>query len=141
MNTEIMPALAIVLQTLHVLFAVVWLGSLIDSELFLWPLLKRINAMNVQDELRAPRERKRTGVIILGTLITGYLRGAVDGVFDRLFSIYGVLYLCAAVVATTLVVWWLVKPTRDRTFGWRLYYPSFAIIFGLMVAMRIFSPH
>lgn len=141
METEIMPALAIALQCLHVLFAVVWLGSLIDSELFLWPLLKRINAMNVQDELRSPRERKRTGIIIVGTLVTGYVRGAVDGVFDRLFSIYGVLYLSAAVVATTLVVWWLVKPTRDRTFGWRLYYPSFAIIFALMVAMRVYSPH
>jgi hypothetical protein len=141
MKTEIMPALPIALQVLHVLFAVVWLGSLIDSELFLWPLLKRINAMNVQDELRSPRERKRTGVIIVGTLITGYLRGAVDGVFDRLFSVYGVLYLLAAVVATTVVVWWLVKPTRDRTFGWRLYYPSFALIFALMVGMRIYSPH
>ena len=141
MRTEIMPALPIALHCLHVLFAVVWLGSLIDSELFLWPLLKRINAMNVQDELRSPRERKRIGIIIVGTLITGYLRGAVDGVFDRLFSLYGVLYLSAAVVATTVVVWWLVKPTRDRTFGWRLYYPSFAIIFALMVGMRIYSPH
>ena len=141
MRTEIMPALPIALQCLHVLLAVVWLGSLIDSELFLWPLLKRINAMNVQDELRAPRERKRIGIIIVGTLITGYLRGAVDGVFDRLFSLYGVLFLSAAVVATTVVVWWLVKPTRDRPVGWRLYYPSFAIIFALMVGMRIYSPH
>jgi hypothetical protein len=141
MKTEIMPALPIVLQCLHLLFAVVWLGSLIDSELFLWPLLKRINALNVQDELRSPRERKRTGVIILGTLITGYLRGAVDGVFDRLFSVYGALYLSAAVIATTLVVWWLVKPTRDRPIGWRLYYPSFGLIFALMVGMRIYSPH
>ena len=135
-----MSALPIALQILHLLFAIVWLGSLIDSELFLWPLLKRIGALNVQDELRSPRERRRTGVIVVGTLITGYLRGAVDGVFDRLFSVYGVLYLTAAVVATTLVVWWLVKPTRDRK-GWKLYYPSFGVIFGLMVGMRIFAPH
>lgn len=71
MHTEIMSALPIALQCLHLLFAVVWLGTLIDSELFLWPLLARLNAMNVQDELRSKRERRKTGVIILGTLSLG----------------------------------------------------------------------
>lgn len=141
MKTETLSALSIAMQCMHLLFAVVWLGSLIDSELFLWPLLKRINAMNVQAELRSSRERRRIGVIIVGTLITGYLRGAVDGVFDRLFSLYGVLFLSAAALTTTTVVWWLCKPTRDRTLGWRLYYPSFALIFALMVGMRVVSPH
>ena len=141
MHTEIMPNLTIVLQALHVLFAVVWLGTLIDSELFLWPLLTRMNALNVQDEMRSTRERRKNGVIIFGTLITGYLRGALDVFDERLFTLYGVLYLLAAVWAIMLVVWWACKPTRDRKIGWRLYYPSFAVIFALMIALRVYSPH
>jgi uncharacterized membrane protein len=136
-----MSPLLIALQSVHVLFAVVWLGTLIDSELFLWPLLTRLNALHVQEEMRSKRERRKNGVIIFTTLITGYLRGAVD-VFDgNLFTLYGVLYLCAAVWAIMMVVWWACKPTRDRKIGWGLYYPSFAVIFALMIAMRVFSPH
>lgn len=141
MKTEIMSILPIAFQCLHVLFAVVWLGTLIDSELFLWPLLTRLKALNVQEAMRAGSERRKTAVINVGTVVTGYIRGGVDGVFDRLFSLYGVLFLSAAVVATTIIVWWLCKPSRDRPVGWRLYYPSFAVIFGLMIGMRIYSPH
>jgi uncharacterized membrane protein len=141
MKAELMSNLTILLQSVHVLFAVVWLGTLIDSELFLWPLLTRLGALNVQDEMRSKKERRKTAVIIYTVLFSGYLRGVVDGVFDRLFSLYGVLFLCASVLVTTVVVWWSCKPTRDRPIGWRLYYPSFALIFILMVAMRVYTPH
>ena len=50
-----MSPLLIALQSVHVLFAVVWLGTLIDSELFLWPLLTRLNALHVQEEMRSKK--------------------------------------------------------------------------------------
>jgi uncharacterized membrane protein len=129
--------LNVILQALHLLFAAFWLGSLLYTELILWPELRKIGQLaTVQGPLRTAKVRKRIGIAIVGTLVTGYARGVSGGVFDRLFSPYGVLFLLAAIITIATTVWWLNFPTRDRKIGWRLFYSSFVVIFALMIALR-----
>ena len=129
------------LQSLHVLFAAFWLGSLLYTELILWPQLRKMGQLQaVQGELRKVQIRRQIGIAIVGTIITGFARGATAGVFMQLFSPYGVMFLSAALVGIATMVWWLSFPTRDRKIGWRLFYSSFVVLFALMIGMRFHSP-
>lgn len=129
------------LQSLHILFAAFWLGSLLYTELILWPELRKIGQLQaIQTELRKVRIRQQIGIAIVGTIVTGFARGATAGVFDRLFTPYGIMYLTAALVGIATMVWWLSFPTRDRKIGWRLFYSSFVVLFALMIGLRFHSP-
>lgn len=136
-----MSALSTVLQTLHLLCVTLWIGSLIYTEWILWPNMRELGYGELRPKLRSVKMRRRMAVAIVGTLVTGYLRGWVDGVFDRLFNLYGLLFLLSAIIVTAAVVWWLHFPTRDRKLGWFLYYASFVLVFPLMIAMRVYAPH
>jgi uncharacterized membrane protein len=131
----------VTLQSLHVLFAAFWLGSLLYTELILWPQLRQMGQLQaIQGELRKVQIRRQIGIAIVGTIITGFARGATAGVFMQLFSPYGVMFLSAALVGIATMVWWLSFPTRDRKIGWRLFYSSFVVLFALMIGMRFHSP-
>jgi uncharacterized membrane protein len=135
-------ALDVILQALHLLFAVFWLGSLLYTEIILWPELRKIGQLGtVQGALRTVKVRQRIGIAIVGTIVTGYARGIADGVFDRLFTPYGVMFVLAAIVGIATMVWWLNFPTRDRKIGWKLFYSSFAVLFALMIGLRFYAPH
>ena len=136
-----MTWLNVILQSLHLLFAAFWLGSLLYTELILWPQLRKLGQLEtIQGELRKVQIRQQIGVAIVGTIVTGFARGATAGAFEQLFSPYGVMYLSAALVGIATMVWWLSFPTRDRKIGWRLFYSSFAVLFALMIGMRFHSP-
>ena len=131
----------VTLQSLHMLFAAFWLGSLLYTELILWPQLRKIGQLQaIQGELRKVQIRRQIGIAIVGTIVTGFARGATAGVFTQLFSAYGVMFLSAALVGIATMVWWLSFPTRDRTIGWRLFYSSFVVLFALMIGMRFHAP-
>jgi uncharacterized membrane protein len=132
-----MNTLIITLHSLHLFFAAVWIGSLIYTEAILWPRMRAIGQLElVQGTLRTVQVRQLIGVSIVGTIVTGYARGVVDGVFDRLFSTYSVLFLTAAALGIAMLMWWVHFPTRDRKIGWFLFYSSFPVIFALMIALR-----
>jgi uncharacterized membrane protein len=136
-----MTWLNVILQGLHMLFAAFWLGSLLYTELILWPELRKIGQLQtIQGELRKVQIRRQIGIAIVGTIVTGFARGATAGVFEQLFSTYSVMFLTAAVVGIATMVWWLSFPTRDRKIGWRLFYSSFVVLFALMIGMRFHSP-
>src|SRR5689334_7019124 len=100
--------LLVSLQVLHLLFAIYWFGSLLYTEIILWPRLRMAGMLTeVQGQLRAPELRRIQAIPIVGTILTGYARGAVGGVFDRLYSVYGMLFIAAAVVGTAMIIWWL----------------------------------
>jgi uncharacterized membrane protein len=141
MSTSAFSNVGLALQGLHLLCATLWLGSLVYTEWILWPHLRELGLESLRAKLRSIRMRQKMGIAIVGTLVTGYARGAVDGVFDRLMTPYGVLFLVAAILVTASVVWWLMFPTRDRKLGWHLYYASFVPVFVLMIAMRAYAPH
>lgn len=136
-----MNSLNTVLQALHLLCVTLWLGSLIYTEWVLWPQMRELGYSSLRPKIRSVKMRRKMAIAIVGTLLTGYLRGWADGVFDRVFSTYGVLFLLSAIVVTASVVWWLHFPTRDRKIGWFLYYSSFVLVVPLMIAMRAHAPH
>lgn len=134
-----MSTLSAILQAAHLLCATLWIGSLIYTEWVLWPQMRELGYGSLRPRIRSMKMRRKMGIAIVGTLLTGYLRGWVDGVFDRIFSTYGALFLLSAIIVTASVVWWLHFPTRDRKVGWFLYYASFALVFPLMIALRVLA--
>ena len=135
-----MKWLDVILQSLHMLFAAFWLGSLLYTELIVAGAGKSVSCKLIQGELRKVQIRRQIGIAIVGTIVTGFARGATAGVFEQLFSTYSVMFLTAAVVGIATMVWWLSFPTRDRKIGWRLFYSSFVVLFALMIGMRFHSP-
>lgn len=134
MNTD---TLTVSLQALHLLCAILWFGSLIYTELILWPRMRRAGLLaTVQGELRSVTVRKMMAVSIVGTIVLGFARGAAGGVFDRIATPYGTMFVLAAIVGTSMMVWWSSFPTRDRVWSWRLYYSGFWVLFALMLGMR-----
>ena len=76
-----MNSLTISLQALHLLCATLWFGSLIYTELILWPRMRRVGLLSaVQGELRSVSVRKLMAVSIVGTVVLGFARGAAGGV-------------------------------------------------------------
>jgi hypothetical protein len=129
--------LVVTLQALHLLCATLWFGSLIYTELILWPTMRRVDLLaSVQGELRSVAVRKMMAVGIVGTVVFGYARGAAGGVFERLATPYGVMFVLAALCGTSMLAWWGTFPTRDRKVGWRLFYSGFWVMFALMLGMR-----
>ncbi len=129
----------ILLHSVHLLFAIFWFGSLLWTELILWPQMKLIGQLEaVQGGLRGVAGRKLMAISIVGTIVTGYARGVVGGVFDRLYTPYGVMFLISAVVGVAMLVWWATFPVRSLKLGWRLYYSGFWVLFAMMVGMHFY---
>jgi hypothetical protein len=132
-----MTAIVISLQVAHLLCAIFWFGALLYTELILWGRLRALGQLqNVQGELRSPGVRRLMGFSIVGTVVFGYLRGIAGGALDRLFTPYGVMFVSAAVVGTSMLVWWLHNPPRTLKMSWRSFYSGFWVLFALMIGMR-----
>lgn len=133
-------ALDVTLHTLHLVFAIFWFGSLLWTELILWPQMEKSGQLaSVQGGLRSVTVRKLTAIAIVGTIATGYIRGVAGGVFDRVYTPYGAMFLVSAVVGVWMLSWWSTFPARSLKWGWRLYYSSFWVVFAMMVGMH-FAP-
>lgn len=129
--------LLVFLQVLHLLFAIYWFGSLLYTEIILWPQLRKAGMLaEVQGKLRAPELRRIQAIPIVGTILTGYARGVAGGVFDRLHSPYGVLFVLAAIFGTAMIIWWLSFPPRTMKWSWRMFYSGFWVLFALMIGLR-----
>ncbi len=132
-----MKTVVVVSQALHLVCAAVWFGSLIYTELILWPRMRRAGLITaVQGELRSVTGRLMMAGFIVGTIVLGFARGAAGGVFDRLATPYGIMFVLAAILGTSMLVWWASFPTRDRIWSWRLFYSGFWVLFGLMLGLR-----
>ncbi len=125
-------------QALHLLCAIFWFGSLLYTEILLWPRLRAAGMLeSVQDQLRNVASRKVMAVFVVGTIVTGFVLGILRGAADRLQSQFGVLFVLAAFTGISMLIWWLNFPSRDRRVGWRLYYSGFWVIFASMIALRM----
>src|SRR5262245_59187271 len=100
--------LVVILHTIHIVFAMFWVGSLLYTEIVLWPQMRMIGRLaEVQGPLREPSVRVIVGIPNVGTVLFGYLRGVADGVLDRLDTAYGVVFILAAVWGIAMIAWWL----------------------------------
>ncbi|MCZ0953529.1 MAG: hypothetical protein F4053_14790 [Proteobacteria bacterium] len=129
--------LDVTLHAIHLLFATFWFGSYMWSEAILWPQMQKAGHLEaVQGGLRSVTVRQITAIGIVGTILTGYVRGVAGGVFDRLYTPYGAMFLVSAVVGVWMIAWWSTFPARSLKWGWRAYYGGFWVLFAMMVGMR-----
>lgn len=127
-------------DALHLLCAVFWFGSYLYTEIVLWPKLREAGMLApVQGALRNVSTRRLNAIFVVGTIVTGYVLGILRGVADRLQSPLGILFVLAAFTGFSMLVWWLIFPSRDRKIGWRLYYSGFWVIFALMIGLRVMA--
>lgn len=125
-------------DALHLLCAVFWFGSYLYTEIVLWPKLREAGMLApVQGTLRNVSTRRLNAIFIVGTIVTGYVLGILRGAADRLQSPLGILFILAAFTGFSMLVWWLIFPSRDRKIGWRLYYSGFWVIMALMIGLRV----
>jgi uncharacterized membrane protein len=128
----------VVLQWLHVLFGVFWLGSQLYSDLTVRPAAARLDGAaraEFERQTGTGRARRITVFVATGTVLLGALRGVAGGVLDVLATPYGITWLAALAIGTFMMlsVW-------TRGFGGRvdgvLWNGLFLVIFSLMIAMR-----
>lgn len=129
--------LDVTLHAIHLLFATFWFGSYMWSEAILWPQMQKAGHLEaVQGGLRSVAVRQITAIGIVGTILSGYVRGVAGGVFDRLYTPYGAMFLVSAVVGVWMIAWWSTFPVRSLKWGWRAYYSGFWVLFAMMVGMH-----
>ncbi len=127
------------LHYLHVVCAACWVGGLIYTEIILWPALRNMGEIQrVQTELRQVRYRKIIAIYVVGTIVTGVARAVVNGTLtsERLYSTYGVHFICGALVGVWMLSWWLCFPPRTMKWSWRTFYASFWVVLAFMFGMR-----
>jgi uncharacterized membrane protein len=130
--------LVILLQWLHVLFAIFWFGSQMYSDLSLRPAMSKLPpeaTAPLQQALGIGTARRITVVVATGTVLLGTLRGIIGGVLGVLDTAYGLTWLAALAIGMFMVfsIW-------TRGFGGRihslLWNGLFVVMFTLMIAMR-----
>ena len=132
-----MAVLNFVLHYAHVVCAAYWVGSLIYSEIIIWPIFQRLGDLpRLQAEVRHVRVRRIMAIFIVGTILTGVARAVASGSLDRLHTPYGVWLVCGALVGVWMVTWWLCFPPRTMKWQWRTFYASFWVVLALMFGMR-----
>jgi len=132
-------AVIVVLQWLHVLFAIFWFGSQLYSVMVVDPQLARLVPAdayaNIVDAFRAGTPRLLTVVSSTGTVLLGFLRGLAGGVLDVAGSAYFYTWLTALVIGAFMVI-----SIWTRGYGGRMPSPVwnslFVVMFTLMIAMR-----
>jgi uncharacterized membrane protein len=150
------PIALFFLQWLHVVFAILWFGSVLFTNIVLFPGLKTLAPRDeaaVLALLRTGRGYRTALVMSIGTVSLGILRGVVGGVLQSLDTAYGVTYLAALVIGLAMVGWLLFNPFRLRLQSMQpspeadllarrqqlfsnVYLAGFPVIFTLMIAMR-----
>jgi uncharacterized membrane protein len=139
-NAEWMLVLNYVLHYAHVLCVTFWVGSLLYSEIVLWPALVKTGTLPlVQGELRHIKNRRIVGFFIVGTIVSGLARAVANGSLERLYTPYGACLVAGALVGVWMMTWWLCFPPRSMKWAWRAFYASFWIVLALMFAMRFLA--
>jgi hypothetical protein len=133
-----MTALLVALQWLHVLFATAWLGSQIYLDTTVHRAVNNLPPeprAAVSADLGTGRARRITLAIVTGTILFGFLRGALGGVFSELSTLYGVTWLLALALGTFMMlsVWTRGFRGRVRNPAWNAL---FVVQFTLMILMR-----
>ncbi len=147
--------LAIVLQWLHVLFAIAWFGSSIFIVFVMTPTIRQLSATAQDEYLRAFELVSKRFFPITGgmTVLLGILRGLVLGIQPA--SPYGITFIAALVLGIALSFWGArvtgpsaelmartpAGPEKLEAFNrtMRVGYielGGFLIVLALMVAMR-----
>ncbi len=146
-----------VLQWLHVLGGVFWIGSAILLDLIILPSLRTMNSDHVQAWLRAfnPRYGPVIAMVAGLTILLGIVRGIASGVLGELGSPYGLTWIASILLGagTAWVSARLTGPTAQRlatakdgsemhallerlaTLG-RIELAALLILFTFMIAMR-----
>lgn len=144
------------LQWLHVLFAVLWFGSILFTNLIVFPELHRLppeHETAVRTRLSSGVGRRNTLIMSSGTVGLGIIRGLTGGVLGSLATPYGITFVIAAVIGISMVAWLMFNPYRIRLQHLpsgperemalhrqklisRMYLAGFPVIFTLMIAMR-----
>jgi hypothetical protein len=94
---------AMVLQWLHMLFAIAWFGSSIFVTFVLIPATRRLSAAALADFFKAFGQPRFFAVVGGLTVVFGILRGLVLGITPG--STYGVTFIAALVLGVALTFW------------------------------------
>jgi len=94
------------LQWLHIFGGIFWFGSVLTADFILLPTLRNLRAETREEFFRAfvnGAGPKIVAWIAAGTIALGVIRGIVGGVLGNLPSPYGVTWIAAFVVGSTLL--------------------------------------
>ena len=123
---------------IHVILGVYWFGSVLYTNLVLFPVFGRLSPDSeaaARSALRSGRGGTITKVVSFATIGTGILRGLLSEVHERITSSYGLTYLGALAIGILMLAYLhdalRQSPGRDRA-----YVASFPVIFTFMVALR-----
>ncbi len=129
--------LILAVHWLHVFCGIWWFGSLIYSRLVVYPRLRAVGGdleATVRKAVTSGRAGQITIAVAIGTVGLGIVRGLLDGVLERLTTLYGLTYLAALVVGVLMVVY-LIGNWDSKLLN-RLYVAAFPTMFTLMVLLR-----
>ena len=93
------------LQWLHILCGIFWFGSVLTADFIVLPTLRTLSPDIQQTFLRAFVTRGARIVTVVGgmTILLGVVRGIAGGVLSNLGSAYGLTWLAAFVVGSSLL--------------------------------------
>jgi uncharacterized membrane protein len=130
--------LIMILQWVHVLFAIFWFGSALYAWVVIWPEAQKLPdepQANLMLSLRTGRARKLTVTVACGTVGLGFVRGIAGGVLDRLDSLYGLTFIASALVGIWMVCYVIFRGFGKPWLSWT-FPTGFFVLFTLMIAMR-----
>jgi uncharacterized membrane protein len=95
-----------VLQWLHILGGIFWFGGVLTTDFIVLPVVQGLPSAT-QHAFVGAFARRATKVVIpvaTMTILVGLVRGVVGGVLDRLATPYGVTWIAALIVGTSLLL-------------------------------------
>jgi len=94
-----------VLQWLHILCGIFWFGSVLTADFIVLPTLRTLSPDIQETFLRAFVTRAPRVVTVIGgmTILLGVVRGIAGGVLSDLGSAYGLTWLVAFIVGSSLL--------------------------------------
>lgn len=95
------------LQWLHVLCGIFWFGSVLTGDFIVLPTLRNLSSATQEAFFRAlvtGAGPKIVGWVAIATIGLGLIRGIVGGVLGALVSPYGVTWIAAFVMGSSLLL-------------------------------------
>jgi uncharacterized membrane protein len=106
-----MLALLAIVQWLHILCGIIWLGGYVFMDAVMWPALLRLPAAQAQaaakslDTFAGPLMAISGTLVILLGLVLGTVLGPIRSLSEAFTNAYGITWLVALLVALFLTVW------------------------------------
>jgi hypothetical protein len=99
------PWLLGVLQWLHIFFAIFWFGSVLAGDFIVLPTMQSMTPAAQEAFFRPFVDRAAKVVVPVAavTILLGLTRGIAGGVLGNLGSLYGLTWVAALVVGTSLL--------------------------------------